>query len=136
MSLSDEHELDLQLGEEREKSRALTAELTEAKRDLARLRGFVQELLSEWPNDIEIDGFELQELCVKHRLLVATYPAGPCGEDCWCQTYYGSDRAAWKNAVCYRKTDLLMGYSRPVEGKVRVSGVPYEVDLSEGGDHD
>jgi hypothetical protein len=136
MSLSDEHELDLQLGEEREKNRALTAELTEAKRDLARLRGFAQDLLTEWPNDIEIDGFELQELCVKHRLLIATYPPGPCGEDCWCQGYYGNDRASWKNAVCYRKTDLLLGYRPSAQNKIRVSGVPYEVDLSEGGDHD
>lgn len=136
MSLSDEHELDLQLGEEREKNRQLTAELTQTRRDLASLRLFAQELLSEWPDEIGVDGFDLQDLCVKHRLLVATYPSGPCGENCWCQGYYGSGGGSWQGAVCYRKTDLLLGYRRPEEGKIRVSGVPYEVDLSEGGDHD
>lgn len=136
MSLSDEHELDLQLGEEKEKTRRLREEVTQAKRDLASLRLFAQELLAEWPDEIGIDGFDLQDLCVKHRLLTPTYPNGPCGESCWCEGYYGNAMGSWIGAVCYRKTELLTGPRAPLETKHRVSGVPYSVDLSDGGDHD
>lgn len=115
---------------------SLSEELFRAKSDLAALRLFAQELLAQWPDEIGIDGFDLQDLCVKHRLLTPTYPRGPCGQECWCRDYYGNALGSWIGAVCYRKTELLTGSREPVETKQRVSGVPYEVDLSEGGDHD
>lgn len=134
MSLADEHELDLQLGEEREKSRLLREELTHVKRNMAAMRAFVGELLTNWPDEVGIDGFELQDLCVKHGLLVATYPKEPCLPNCWCVGYYGS--GIWQGVVCYRKTELLTGPPADPLDEWRVSGVPYPVNLSGGGHSD
>ena len=79
--------------------------------DLEKLRGFAQELFEDWPDHVGVDGFDLQEIAVRHGLLVETTQFKPCSEAegaCSCLSYYSSDE--WKDGViCYRKTHLLGG---------------------------
>jgi len=77
--------------------------------DLEKLRGFAEELFDGWP-DVGIDSFDLQDIAVRHGLLVETTQFKPCGEDghCSCLNYYAADE--WKHGVsCFRKTRLLGG---------------------------
>ena len=134
MSSLDEQELDLQLGEEKEKVRCLREELKRVKREVGVFRAFANELLTQWPEEAGIDGASLQDLCVKHSLLIATFPKEPCLPNCWCAGYYGS--GIWQGVVCYRKTELLTGAPKDPPNKMRVSGVPYPVDKSGGGKPD
>lgn len=79
--------------------------------DLEKLRGFAQELFDEWPDYLGVDGFDLQEIAVRHGLLVETTRFEPCSLEegrCSCLAYYGDDE--WKAGVtCYRKSRLLGG---------------------------
>lgn len=78
--------------------------------DLEKLRGFAQEIFDGWPDAVGIDGFDLQEIAVRHGLLVETTQVKPCGENgqCSCLSYY--DQSEWKEGVtCYRKSHLLGG---------------------------
>jgi hypothetical protein len=69
----------------------------------AKLRAFVQELFKGWPDDLGVDGFDMQDLAEKHGLLVPTEVTAPCGEVCSCAEYGDFP------ATCYRKTSLLTG---------------------------
>lgn len=70
-----------------------------------RLRAFALDILEDWPDGCGIDGFDLQDLAVKHGLLEPVDAAEPCDpEHCWCAEYHGSDGFP---VVCYRKTPLL-----------------------------
>lgn len=70
------------------------------------LRAFVRELFdaSQWPeaSDIEVD--VLQDIAVKHGLLIPRTVTEPCGESCQCAEYNGdmSD-----GVTCYRKVEWL-----------------------------
>lgn len=78
--------------------------------DLEKLRGFAQALFDDWPEAVGVDAFELQELAVRHGLLIETTQFKPCGESghCSCLEYYSQDE--WKEGVpCFRKTRLLGG---------------------------
>ena len=78
--------------------------------DLEKLRSFAQALFEDFPDYMGVDGFDLQDLAVRHGLLVETTQFKPCGEDghCSCLNYYGQDE--WKDGVtCYRKSHLLGG---------------------------
>lgn len=77
--------------------------------ELEALRAFAQAVLEDWPEGAP-DGFDLQELGVKHGLLALKDPAPtePCGENCWCAEYYGAHD--WDGGVqCYIRTPLLLG---------------------------
>lgn len=77
--------------------------------DLEKLRSFAQELFVDWPESLGLDGFDLQDMAVRHGLLVETTQFNPCREEgCSCASYYSDDE--WKHGVCcYRKTALLTG---------------------------
>jgi len=76
--------------------------------EMARLRGFAQDILKDWPDVGYIDGFDLQQLAHKHGLLVSETLFKPCGEQCSCAEMV--DQVEWDEGVtCYRKTPLLKG---------------------------
>lgn len=52
---------------------------------------FIRDLFDDYPNLGTVDGFDLQELAVKHGLMEVVQRAEPCGEGCNCADYYGSD---------------------------------------------
>jgi hypothetical protein len=82
--------------------------------DVANLRGFADELLSDWPDVGGADGFDLQLWGLKHGLLEmkTPKPTAPCSEHCNCVEYHGSDPKDWADGVeCYRKTARLKGYA-------------------------
>jgi hypothetical protein len=74
--------------------------------DLEKLRAFAQAAFEHWPEfGFEADGLELQELGVKHGLLIPVTMTGPCSENsCSC-----ADCGAEFPVICYRKTPLLTG---------------------------
>lgn len=78
-----------------------------ARNDLRSLRAFARDVMGEWPHECGVDGFELQDLAVKHGLLVPVKMTSPCGEGCQCAEYYESDELA-EGVTCYRKTELLL----------------------------
>lgn len=98
-------------------ARALAAYITKAteanvRADAAieRLRGFANAVIGGWPDDICLDGIELQEIAVKHGLLALKdpRPTAPCSESCNCVEYHGLDPSAWARGVdCYVKTEFL-----------------------------
>ena len=84
------------------------AALKQRNNDAKRLRQFAKQLLKDWPDEPGVDGFYLQDMAVKYGLLKLKKPAPtkPCGNGCWCTTYYSDDD--WKEGVrCYRRTELL-----------------------------
>jgi len=75
----------------------------------AKLRAFAQDVMGEWLNCGILDNGDLQELAVKHGLLIPTHTEQPCGEECACLEYYGQDDFHRGEVLCYRKTQLLLG---------------------------
>ena len=76
--------------------------------DRETLRAFCRELFAaaDWPDGCDIDGFEFQELAIKHGLLLPEWATEPCGNECWCEGYYSA--SDWEGGVqCYRKADWL-----------------------------
>lgn len=84
--------------------------VVELRGEVRKLRAFANAVLGGWPDDICIDGFELQCHAVTHGLLALKFPrpTEPCREFCNCVEYHGSDPADWAAGVdCYIKTALL-----------------------------
>jgi hypothetical protein len=74
---------------------------------LKALASFARDVLSNWPEG-GIDGADLQELGIKHGLLILKSPGPkePCGEDCMCAEYFSD--AEWAQGVpCYRYAEAL-----------------------------
>jgi hypothetical protein len=70
-----------------------------------RLRAFASDVMAGFPN-AEPDGFELQDIAVKHGVLIGERRTEPCGEDCNCTEYY--DPSDWKGGItCYRLAEAL-----------------------------
>lgn len=88
--------------------------LQKLERERDALRAFAIDVLGDWPDDCGvIDGFDVQELALKHGLLTETKQMAPCSENCWCVEYHGSDPGDWADGViCYRKTPLLLDAPR------------------------
>jgi hypothetical protein len=77
------------------------------REERSKLRAFAQEIMDHWPEG-GIDGDDLQEAAVKHRLLKPTIKYEPCGNGCFCSGYANSRE--FKNGVtCFVKTELLNG---------------------------
>lgn len=78
-----------------------------AERD--KLRAFAQDIMDDWPDVGTLDGFDLQELAVKHGLLAETIHHKPCAEE-GCNCAEMCDERDWQEGVqCYRATSLLKG---------------------------
>jgi len=71
------------------------------------LAGFVREIYDEWPELGSIDGFELQDLGEKHKLLIPRTVFAPCGEPCSCAECY-TDEEMQKGVTCYHMADWLV----------------------------
>jgi hypothetical protein len=78
----------------------------EAESPSASLRAFARDVLGDWPVACGLDGFDIQELAVKHGLLVETTQTKPCDGVCTCSEYFDHDEFA-DGVTCYRRTDLL-----------------------------
>ena len=87
----------------------LKRKLSEAMAERDQLRAFAQDIMDEWPDVGTLDGFDLQELAVKHGLLAETTHHKPCAEEgCNCASMV--DGRDWQEGVqCYRGTPLLKG---------------------------
>lgn len=70
------------------------------------LAQFAAAVLEAWPLG-DIDGGELQQLAVKHGLLVPEERFAPCAEEgCACAEYYAPDE--WGEGVtCYRRAPFI-----------------------------
>jgi uncharacterized coiled-coil DUF342 family protein len=60
MSVADERELDMQLGEEMAKVAELRKLLTQVRAERDMLRAFVQELLSKWSDPPAMDNHDMR----------------------------------------------------------------------------
>ncbi len=67
-----------------------------------RRRAFVDDLFekTDWPDGGDLDGFDFQELCVKHGLLATVEVTEACGDNCGCAEYTDFP------TTCYRRTEL------------------------------
>ena len=85
------------------------AELRRLHAECTQLRAFAQAVMDGWPDVGTLDGFDLQELAVKHGLLAETTHHKPCAEEgCNCASMV--DERDWIEGVqCYRGTALLKG---------------------------
>lgn len=93
-----------------------------AEAALSALREFARELLKDWPDDIGVDGFELQDLAEKHGLLTPTTRHAPCAEsadECHCLAYHDGPEGMAGGVVCYRRTALLTGASIAAKGEAK-----------------
>lgn len=74
-----------------------------------RLRAFAKDVLGDWPEGGSLDGFEIQELAIKHGLLEATTQYKPCVEEgCFCASMLTPEEFE-SGVTCYRRTALLKG---------------------------
>ena len=79
-------------------------ELTKEQSEL--LAKFTMEVLEDWPDMGSLDGGDLQDIAVKHNILIPHIVHGPCCDDCFCSEFYGNDE--WQEGVtCYRIADWL-----------------------------
>lgn len=107
-------ELDLMVADLEQESRLMRARMDRLEKenatmvdDLAKLRAFAAELLKDWPDYMGLDGFELQDLAIKHGLLVGSTVTQPCrAEGCQCAEY-NTDAEMEGGVTCYRKSDVL-----------------------------
>lgn len=74
--------------------------------ELVRLRSFARDVMETWPRG-DLEGGDLQDLAVKHGLLVPETRYTPCREECFCAEY-----ATWEEfeagVICYRRAALLV----------------------------
>ena len=71
------------------------------------LASFALEFLKDFPDLMSVDGFEIQDLAVKHKLLIPRTVYSPCGDDCNCSEYH--DRDEWPEGVtCYHVAEWLI----------------------------
>jgi len=84
------------------------AEVEDATDDYNGLQAFAKAVFDDFPNSFP-DGFDLQELAIKHGLLEPQQRFAPCRpEHCQCAEYYADDE--FKGGVtCLRKTPRLTG---------------------------
>lgn len=68
-------------------------------------RALFQE--NDWPHGGDIDGYDFQDLAVKHGLLLPVEVYAPCGENCNCLSYHGSAEEMSEGVTCYRKVGWL-----------------------------
>lgn len=74
--------------------------------EVERLRAFANAVLEAWPAS-GIDGDDLQEIAVKHGLLLPETRTAPCrAEGCNCAEYYAADEWA-EGITCYRRAACL-----------------------------
>lgn len=73
---------------------ALTAELTEARKETNRLAAFARDILAYHLGSI--DGPEIEHIGLKHGVLLAVEVAEPCSEECECAEVGGIP------GTCYR----------------------------------
>lgn len=64
---------------------------------------------ADWPDGGNIDGFTFQEAAVACGLLIPEERAEPCGENCRCAEYNGTDGFP---VTCYRKAEWLLAKSK------------------------
>ncbi len=70
------------------------------------MKAFINELFQDGVGDI--DGFKLQDMAEKHKILVPTIKHEPCEEDCECSKC-GYIDSEWQDGVkCYRLADFLL----------------------------
>jgi hypothetical protein len=72
----------------------------DAIENIKRLRAFAIDVMEPWPH-AGIDGGELQDIAVKHGLLIQETRTESCGENCACEEYgFPAD--------CHRRIDWLL----------------------------
>lgn len=75
-------------------------DVLEKERDA--LRAFAQGIMADWPNPV-VDGFDIQDLAVKHGLLIGHEVTQPCSEEgCNCAEYGDFPM------TCYRPSAILV----------------------------
>lgn len=73
-----------------------------------KLRAFAQEIMSHWPED-GIDGYDLQEIAIKHGLMISQIRYSPCllgGCSCSARAAPASNSVV---VTCFKETELLTG---------------------------
>ena len=61
---------------------------------------FAWAVLADWPENCP-DEVDIQDLAVKHGLLIPEQRTPPCGEYCWCAEYHGSGEPV----TCYHRAE-------------------------------
>ena len=78
----------------------------EQPEELARLRSFARDVMETWPLG-DLEGGDLQDLAVKHGLLVPETRYAPCREECFCAGYATVEEFE-SGVICYRRAALLV----------------------------
>lgn len=107
-------ELDLQVAELEQEARLMRARMDRLEKEnecmaaqLTPLRGFAVELLKDFPDYMGLDGFELQDLAIKHGLLIGFAVNKPCREEgCQCADYH-TEAEMEGGVTCYRRADFM-----------------------------
>ncbi len=74
------------------------------------LKAFAYGILKDHP-DLDMEGGYVQDLAVKHGLIVTVPVTEPCGEGCNCCEYYGlaPDGKFCETENCYQVADFVKG---------------------------
>ncbi len=62
-------------------------------------KGFAMAIMEDWPDTPNLDGFDIQDLAVKHGLLNPVTVTEPCGDNCNCLEWIAPDEFP---TTCYR----------------------------------
>lgn len=82
--------------------------LQEMLKFYSQLRAFAREILSAWPEG-GVEGDDLQDIAVRHGLLVPETRYAPCGEECCMCADYATEEEFIEGVICYRRAGWLKG---------------------------
>ena len=85
----------------------------QARSDRNKLRAFAKELMEEWAEHFALDGGDIQELALKHGLLVEVEMTELCGELCECA------EAGDFPQTCNRFSSILTGNQKDPRPSVK-----------------
>ena len=85
----------------------LAEDIARLTAESAALKLFALDVLKAWPLG-DVDGGDLQEMAVKHGLLVPEKRTAVCSEEgCNCAEYYSAEEWA-EGVTCYRRAEWLL----------------------------
>ena len=86
--------------------REFDAEIDRLKEENKKLLAFAKEILENHPG-VELNAIDIQDISVKHGLLIETTVYEPCNpEGCSCNEFYSSDE--FKDGIsCFRLAPFL-----------------------------
>lgn len=94
------------------------------KEQFESLTGFVFDVIADFPDNVPLDGFDIQDIAVTRKVLIPTTVYTPCQEEgCNCAEFYSKDDFK-AGVTCYRLVDWLRRVAEQRNGAAEIAAHP------------